>query len=219
MTSATMQDTAPTPADLASDCRNCDRHLEPWRIIARSSLATAVYACPCGRTWVQHWADDDTPEGAAALAAEVSDDAAWTALFKGSGRATLAEIADSIGRPVHEAVKALAELSAAGIVRLTFGGCRRIRGFRSNGGHLEIVDGEDSYAVLFAELPWEPLGDDRRRQLDAFIASCGDRLTLGSVALVCAGARVGHLREGEPGLSFTSDEIEDYLGLRRGAMR
>jgi hypothetical protein len=61
---------APTAAELAADCRECGARLEPARIAwSGAAFASAGYECGCGRQWVQRWADDETPEGAAALAA------------------------------------------------------------------------------------------------------------------------------------------------------
>jgi hypothetical protein len=137
---------------------------------------------------------------------------------RGGGRATLEEIATSTGQSAQEVVKALAELSAAGVVRLTYGPSRPIRGIRLR-GQLEITDGEDRYVVLFTDPPWEPLAGERRRHLDAFLAIPGGKLTLGTAAMICAAVRVGCPEGGKGALSFTSDEIEDYLGLARGTMR
>jgi hypothetical protein len=42
----------------------------PWHIAyVGGPFASAGYKCACGSTWLIRWADDDEPEGAAALAA------------------------------------------------------------------------------------------------------------------------------------------------------
>jgi hypothetical protein len=61
---------APEPGDLAAECADCGATVEPARIACSGGpFAGAAYECACGRRWFQRWADDETPEGAAALAA------------------------------------------------------------------------------------------------------------------------------------------------------
>jgi hypothetical protein len=62
--------TRPTPGELATPCRNCGTVMLPWHIAyVGGPFASAGYKCACGSTWLIRWADDDEPEGAAALAA------------------------------------------------------------------------------------------------------------------------------------------------------
>jgi hypothetical protein len=156
----------------------------------------------------------DTPK----IAHDDGDSTSIAALLRGTGRATLDEIAASTGQPRLEVVKAIAGCSGDGIIRLTLGTRPRIRGFRAS-GWLEIADGDDRCTALFARPPWKPLDTDRRLYLDTFLESLDGSLSLGSVAFVCAGLWVGSARDPGGALSFNSDELEDYLGVPRGSMR
>jgi hypothetical protein len=63
---------APTPGELATPCRNCGAVMQPCHIAySGGPFAAAGYKCGCGARWLIRWADDDVPEGRAALAAAV----------------------------------------------------------------------------------------------------------------------------------------------------
>ncbi len=129
------------------------------------------------------------------------------------GRASVAELADATGVTARDVLRGIAETAAEGAIRPVFG--RPVPDVPA-AGSLVLTDDDIAIVVLILEPPWQPLSDDRKRHLAGWLDS-GDRLTLCSVTMMCGSFRVGHPADG--GLSFTSAEIEQHLGMPEGAMR
>ena len=135
------------------------------------------------------------------------------------GWATLAELTLATGQSREELLGQLAELSAEGVMRLSFEPVREIPGIRVAGRLDMIDDNEDVCSALILEPPWAPLSEQGRQCLDVYLQHDAGNLTLGKITLICASVRVARSSADGDALTFTSDEIEDHLGMRRGSMR
>jgi hypothetical protein len=127
-----------------------------------------------------------------------------------NSRVTLAELGQAGGGRAG-ALRALAELLAAGYVRAAIG---PVPG--DYAGSIQVVDGDNETRLLFAApSSWQPLADDRTAHLLRMVDEIPG-LSLGAVVFLHASLRIGHPADG--GLTFDSDELEDYLGARRGSL-
>lgn len=131
----------------------------------------------------------------------------------GGGIVPIAVLAAENGQTVDEAKRSLAELSAAGVVRLVIGPDGEIARIRVT-RYLALVDesGEGGCHMLFLERPAPALATPARRKLDEMIAR-EPGLPLASVAMLCASARLAD-RTG----FVASAPLEDYLGAKRGSL-
>lgn len=127
------------------------------------------------------------------------------------GWVSVADIAGQCQVSRQEFLRHLAELLSEGCVRATFG---KVPGQYL--GRLLLTDGDDQVHLLIHAPPdWQPLPDNRKKHLLRIVDDDPD-ISIGAVALMHAGLRIGHPGDGH--LSFNSDELEDYLGARRGSI-
>jgi hypothetical protein len=131
----------------------------------------------------------------------------------GGGVVPIAVLAAENGQTVAQAKRSLADLSAAGVVRLVIGG----HGDVARTGitqYLKLLDEDGSRGCLmmFLKQPAPALAASARLRLDEMLAQ-EPGLPLGSVAMLCASARLAD----STGF-VASDPLEDYLGARRGSL-
>lgn len=130
------------------------------------------------------------------------------------GYASLDDMAECARTTRREVLVALAELLAEGCMRAGFGPLQGVPAL----GRLLLTDGDGDEqdvitALILDPASWEPLSDDRKQHLKAYLNAVED-LTLGGVVLI-----QGSLRVANENHSFTSDEIEEYLDAPPGSMR
>lgn len=131
----------------------------------------------------------------------------------GGGVVPIAVLAAENSQTVAEAKRSLADLSAAGVVRLVIGGHGDVTRTRIS-RYLTLLDEDGGHGCLmmFLERPAPALAVSARRRLGEMLAR-EPGLPLGSVAMLCASVRLAD-RTG----FVASSPLEDYLGAKRGSL-